>query len=689
MATTAEASARTAATDSLQELPAIPSDVGIVRVAAGENHTCVLRGDGQIECWGEANDQEQLDYPEDLRFQEITSGWRFSCGIQTNGMISCWGRNNHRQTDPPEGTFQAVDAGWDHACGLSGTTAVCWGRNANERATPPTDVEFTAIGAGAEHSCGLTAAGDLVCWGKNDNGRADSRSGPFEALTVGIAHTCVLDSNGRASCQGNNSAGQSEPPETSFVEISAGADHTCGTLATGHLECWGASPGGSPNLAFAPAGRFTTISLGWKSGCGINLADQVVCWTSGHVIRPPDRYGRLAMTLVTPRSLFSNPTEILPWPTGGLAVAEKAGSIAIITRELIITQKLNLTDIVDSDGGEKGLLSAAIDPQFNDRRFIYLYYTLHVGSDPDSQIARLSRFSVTNESISRDSELVILDIHRSTNADIHWGGSIRFGPDGLLYLGIGDAACEDCPQDLTSLHGKIIRIDVRDANVDQPYRIPNDNPYSGIPDVRPEIWAIGVRNPWRMSFDSKDGSLWVGDVGDRFEEEVSVVSRGANLGWPMLEGSICRNVDDYVKLNYYALEEGTIYDDQCIDLEHLNNPIISYTTRRTGNCAIIGGLVYRGTAIPWLSGTYIFGDFCSGRIWALHEDHTRNHNKVLIVELDGLITSFGMDGEKELLVSMVGGQIYRLVEADGGFSSSVTHFPLSTTVTIPRYTSSP
>ena len=157
-----------------------------VQVATGENHTCALRRDGAVECWG-TNDQGQLDVPKDVRFQQITSGWRFSCGIKTDGQIACWGRNNHQQADPPEGQFTSADAGWDHTCALSGTAATCWGRNANDRATPPTGTAITSIGAGAEHSCGLSTSGGLVCWGKNDDGRADSHEGPFRSLAVGIS----------------------------------------------------------------------------------------------------------------------------------------------------------------------------------------------------------------------------------------------------------------------------------------------------------------------------------------------------------------------------------------------------------------------------------------------------------------------------------------------------------------------
>lgn len=179
-----------------------------------------------------------------------------------------------------------------------------------------------------------------------------------------------------------------------------------------------------------------------------------------------------------------------------------------------------------------------------------------------------------------DDELVILNIERPTASPHHWGGAIRFGPDGQLYLGIGDATCRVCPQDLGTLQGKIIHIDVRDASPAQPYRVPNSNPFVGVPGARPEIWAYGLRNPWRMAFDPHDGRLWIADVGSHSQEEVTVARHGANLGWPL----------------------------------------ITYATHQHGDCAIVGGAVYSGTQMPWLMGSHLFGDYCSGRIWALVSD---------------------------------------------------------------------
>lgn len=653
----------------------IPHAPAFVQVAAGENHACALRRDGKVECWG-ANTHGQLNVPKDLRFQKIASGWNFVCGIQIDGTITCWGRNSHQQVAPPKGQFTAIDAGWDHACALSGTTAACWGRTDNDRATPPPDVHFTAIGAGAEHSCGLSTDGDLVCWGRNDNGRAHSREGPFRSLAVGIAHTCVLNADGTAVCQGDNAAGQSDPPDTAFAQISAGADFTCGTLATGHVECWGGRKVEAENVPFGLSGRFTAVSAGWFSACATNRDGHVICWLTAAERLRPEPYARLQLANVFPESALSNPVEVFPWPYGGLAVVERIGRIVVLTAEHHIEQILDLTDIVDLDGNEKGMLSAAIDPRFEEYKYIYVYYSTWHDSQKDKALARLSRFPVVDGRTVREQELIILDNIRDVKADRHYGGAIRFGPDGMLYLGIGDALCFECPQSLETLHGKIIRIDIRGASVDAPYKTPDDNPQWDAPEARPEIWAYGLRNPWRMAFDSQNGSLWVGDVGQHDYEEVSIVAAGANLGWPIMEGMHCFELDEESG-ETYAISTGL----PCIEDKQFTEPVTSYD--HSGNCAIVGGIVYRGTAMPWLRGTYVFGDYCSGKIWALDGDADTGWRMIEVADLDWPLSSFGTDAGGEVLVLTFGGPMLRLVDTESDYAPSVSHTPLITTVVTP------
>ena len=467
-----------------------PSNAPVIQVAAGENHWCALQQDGHVRCWG-PNDQGQLNVPDDVRFRQITSGWRFSCGLRTDGEITCWGRNNHGQAEPPPGQFITLDAGWDHACALSRDGATCWGRNANDRATPPSGVVLTTIGAGAEHSCGLTINGDLQCWGKNDTGQANSRNGPFRALAVGVTHTCVLGNDGTALCQGANDVGQSQPPETMFAQISAGSNHTCGILPTGSVECWGADVDEPDDVLFGPSGQFSSVSAGWHHTCAVNGAGHAVCWSySSYSVRPPPPYDRLKLTNAFPSHALDQPTEIFHWPNGGLAVVDKSGLIAAYSAAPKPHDILDLTAATDSDGKEGGMLSAAIDPDFSEFPFLYVYYTVYDQEKKDAARARLARFPVVDGRAVRDEELVILDILRPQPSEFHYGGAIRFGSDGTLYLGIGDGHCFECPQSLDSLHGKIIRIDVRGASAKQPYRIPEDSPLLESPDARPEIWGL-------------------------------------------------------------------------------------------------------------------------------------------------------------------------------------------------------
>ncbi len=373
---------------------------------------------------------------------------------------------------------------------------------------------------------------------------------------------------------------------------------------------------------------------------------------------------------------LSQPVELIPWPFGGLAVVDRAGSIAVLTSEFGSRLLLDLTDVVHIDEREAGMLSAAIDPDFERSPFLYVYYTMQDASDETKRFARLSRFPVTEGVVVREKELIILDIPREARAVIHWGGAIRFGPDGMLYLGIGDGQCSECAQILDSLHGTIIRIDVRGASADQPYRIPDDNPLLDQPGARPEIWAYGLRNPWRMAFDPQDGELWVGDVGYRDEEEVSIATSGANLAWPFFEGFRCHESDDKTDI-----DPRIISAYMCRYHSNFTMPVVSYD-RRYG-CAIIGGVVYRGTSIPGLNGVYLFGDYCSGRVWAFDSNAEPGWRLIEVADLDRLLVSFGVDADGEVLMLRLGAPLVRLVQTELGYAPSVTHRARVTNVGAP------
>jgi glucose/arabinose dehydrogenase len=294
------------------------------------------------------------------------------------------------------------------------------------------------------------------------------------------------------------------------------------------------------------------------------------------------------------------------------------------------------------EGNEEGLLGLALDPRFAENRFVYLYYTA-AGGARRSVIARFTAMgSGTELRLDPASEQVILEVPQPYSN--HNGGALAFGPDGMLYIALGDGGGQGDPhgngQNPGTLLGSILRLDVREL----PYRIPSNNPFAQRPDARGEIWAYGFRNPWRFSFDRETGALWAGDVGQNSWEEVDLVRPGGNYGWNIMEGAAC-----------YRPPQGC-------NAEGLEPPVAVYPLR-DGNCAVVGGYVYRGRAIPELRGFYLFADYCSGRVWALDADATAAGERaeaVLLLESGLPIASFAEDAEGELYVLAFDGRAYRV-----------------------------
>ena len=328
-----------------------------------------------------------------------------------------------------------------------------------------------------------------------------------------------------------------------------------------------------------------------------------------------------------------------------LFVFEQPGRIRIVKGgALLATPFLDITARVVS-GGERGLLSMAFDPAYATNGRFYVYYT---GAQGDIFV---DRFSVsTNPDVANTASTPVITIQHRVNSN-HNGGLLLFGPDGMLYLGTGDGGgVGDVPnnaQNIEVLLGKILRLNVATL----PYVIPASNPFLGQQGAD-EIWAYGLRNPWRFAFDvPPDGTapkLYIADVGQGAREEVNVVdasAAGRNYGWRTMEGTQCYN------------------PSSGCNQAGLTLPIVEYNHDQNGGCSITGGFVYRGTAIPEVRGHYFYSDYCSGwlRSFRLSGGAAVDQRDWALASI-GNITSFGVDGAGELYVLSVNGRVYRLVK---------------------------
>jgi len=356
---------------------------------------------------------------------------------------------------------------------------------------------------------------------------------------------------------------------------------------------------------------------------------------------PPGNSGRLALELAA--SGLSDPVHLTaPAGDARLFIVEQAGTIRIVKNgQLLGRPFLDITAKVGS-GGERGLLGLAFHPSYAANRYFYVNYTDRNG---DTHVDRFTATTADPDSADPASAKPILFIAQPYSN--HNGGLVLFGPDGKLYIGMGDGGSggdpENRAQDPDSLLGKLLRIDV-DAG--DPYATPPDNPY-GAGGGRGEIWAIGLRNPWRFAFDQATGLLYVGDVGQNAWEEVDVVPAGQgglNYGWRMMEGAHC----------YIAPGCSTT---------GLVLPAVEYD--HSNGCSVIGGAVYRGTRSPALVGQYFYSDYCSGWISSFTYGGgtvTQRTNWTLDVN-PGNVLSFGEDASGELYVLAANGRVYRITPA--------------------------
>jgi glucose/arabinose dehydrogenase len=330
--------------------------------------------------------------------------------------------------------------------------------------------------------------------------------------------------------------------------------------------------------------------------------------------------------------------------SGRLFIVEQGGLVKIIKGGVTLAAPfLDVSSRLKSSSGEQGLLGIAFPPVFSAAKpFIYTNYTGTAGVG-DTVIAR---YTVTANSDTADpaSEQILLRVAQPFVN--HNGGQLAFGPDGYLYLGLGDGGSGGDPfnnaQNPLVLLGKMLRIDVSSGT--GTYSIPSSNPFVGNPAYRPEIWALGLRNPWRFSFDRQTGDLFIADVGQNTYEEVNLQpaasTGGANYGWNIMEGLHCYSVSP-------------------CNQNGLKLPIIEYDHSQ-GDCSIIGGYIYRGVRYPALEGIYLYGDYCSGRIWGLKLTGTRVENKLLL-DSGMSLSTFGEDEEGNIYVAdHSSGNIYEI-----------------------------
>jgi glucose/arabinose dehydrogenase len=332
--------------------------------------------------------------------------------------------------------------------------------------------------------------------------------------------------------------------------------------------------------------------------------------------------------------------------TGRTFIVEQTGRIRVIKNGVLLpTPFLDLSGAV-STGSEQGLLGLAFHPSYKRNGLFFVNFTR---ADGDTVIYRY-RASTTNPDVAvRSTARRIMTVDQPYAN--HNGGMIAFGPDGYLYIGMGDGGSGGDPgnraQRLDSLLGKILRINVNGSTSTRNYLIPSSNPYVGRYG-RNEIWSRGVRNPWRFSFDRRTGDLWIGDVGQKRYEEIDRArntststsrGRGVNFGWRVMEGRHCYNPATGCNKAGKRL------------------PVVEYS--HSEGCSVTGGYVYRGAEIPSLYGRYVFADYCSGKIWTVPSGGASPLTKRLLIDTDMMISSFGESARGELYVVDHRGAVYR------------------------------
>lgn len=341
--------------------------------------------------------------------------------------------------------------------------------------------------------------------------------------------------------------------------------------------------------------------------------------------------------------------------SGRLFVGSQYGTIYVMPNDESVEEAEVFLDITDrvmykDQENEEGLLGIAFHPDFKKNGEFFLYYT----AKKEAHLSTLSRFRVDpknpNKALPESEEILWTLKQPFWN---HNGGSIVFGPDGYLYVGLGDGGKANDPllsgQDLSTWFGKILRLDVNNKEEGKAYAVPKDNPFVNQSGAKPEIYAYGFRNIWRMTFDPQSKDFWVADVGQDLWEEINLVEKGGNYGWSLREGK------------HAFKNQGQKAPSPTID------PIFDYPHNESWGKSITGGQVYHGTKVPSLAGAYLYGDYVSGKLWALRYDAKSKKvtaNQQIIWPPSLPVVTFGEDENGEVYFTTVtsGGRLYKFVE---------------------------
>lgn len=355
---------------------------------------------------------------------------------------------------------------------------------------------------------------------------------------------------------------------------------------------------------------------------------------------------------------FDRPVDIAHCGDSRLFVVEQDGLIVVVdSLGIKIDTFLNIDPRVNSTNNEQGLLGLAFHPNYKVNGYFYVYYTKNTGGA--TQVSRFSVMPGNPNEADPNSEFSIFTTPQPYNN--HNGGCIKFGPDGYLYIGLGDGGSGGDPQGYgqrkNTFLGKILRIDVNNSSPTNPYAVPSDNPFVGQSEYFPEIWSLGWRNPWRFSFDRLTGDMWIGDVGQVTREEVDFEPAGVggrNYGWRCYEGTFPFNTTGCQPQNTYV------------------GPVFDYDNNSMG-CSITGGFIYRGSKYPDLYGVYLVADYCSGRIWGTKQNANGTFSTEQLANLgDYEFSSFGEDQHGELYVALLStGRIQKITELCSPFQVSL------------------